>query len=365
MTDDQSVGERLRAWLSRTAATDGSEDAALHRALDITRQTEQLPQRTSPRLLPRLLAASFASVAVVALVTAVWLTAPAGPDGLGGIPSVSSPVHSRLETEPPTRRPAPEHSRSPGPSNTIHPVPSSTPRPAWPPQAFPTLDPEVYRRTAIAEIRVHALRDAGSAVIARLERGDLVMRLGSEGSEWQRIQFQLREEEWAFGWVQAQENATRPVRLASCTVMNIYSLGGGRTPPERVPCFGGETFTFGPVWIGSASDRGPNVVPGTPAWLAEAPPYEITGGGDGGALAHVLAHAAPGVVVPVEHWLQVAVRLDHPASASCTRRPEDVGLSPESPEEQVLWCRQQLVIVAARPTDAPTPPPLPTGPLSE
>ncbi len=144
MTDDRSVGERLRAWLSRTAATEDGEDAALHRALDITRRTEQLPRRTTPRLFPRLLAASFALVAVVALVTAVWLAAPAGPDRLGAIPGATSTDAPGQETHPPAS-PTPERSPSAGPSNTIDPVPSPTPRPALTPSPVPTLDPKVFR----------------------------------------------------------------------------------------------------------------------------------------------------------------------------------------------------------------------------
>jgi len=103
-------------------------------------------------------------------------------------------------------------------------------------------------------------------------------------------------------------------------------------------------------------DRSAN--PGTPEWLAGPSTMRLQGPigqGDPVMPVPVRVDPASGVTLPANAWIMVTLHLDDPAAASCARQTvlEDMPVGESS--DQVLWCRQQLVVTGFEEVPAPTP----------
>ena len=136
---------------------------------------------------------------------------------------------------------------------------------------------------------------------------------------------------------------------------SIASLSGV-TAAQRLACYGAGPFTIGPVQALSRWDRSAN--PGTPEWLAGPSTMRLQGPigqGDPVMPVPVRVDPASGVTLPANAWIMVTLHLDDPAAASCARQTVLEDMPVGEPLDQVLWCRQQLVVTGFEEVPAPTP----------
>jgi hypothetical protein len=135
----------------------------------------------------------------------------------------------------------------------------------------------------------------------------------------------------------------------------IESLGSV-TAAQRLACHGAGSFTLGPVQVVPTWDDTANT--GTPEWLGGPITTMLQGPmGEGDTVPIVPVRVRPdsGVALLPHAWVTVTAHLDDPASASCVRQTTDVSGAPVGePSDQVLWCRQQLVVTGS--TEVPAPP---------
>jgi hypothetical protein len=164
-------------------------------------------------------------------------------------------------------------------------------------------------------------------------------------------------------------NTLAPTTWVPCDTSGpptIESLGS-LTAAQRLACTGGASFTTGPAKVAGTWDDTANT--GTPDWLAG--PITITLQvpiDPAGRVATLPVRVKPGsgITLLPDTWVTVTAHFGDPASASCVRRTSDVSEAPVGePSDQVLWCRQQLVIEGATMVPAPasappTPAPYPS-----
>lgn len=131
-------------------------------------------------------------------------------------------------------------------------------------------------------------------------------------------------------------------------------------PFERLACFGKRTLTLAPV---TPRDYRVGGFAGAPAWLAASSTVWLTDDGRPDFPTAIPFHVDPAIAIKLSasRWYEVSGRFDDTAAAECTGRAPAVlypderpaSLPPEMPDEQVLWCRQQFVVEAARVVEAP------------
>jgi hypothetical protein len=123
---------------------------------------------------------------------------------------------------------------------------------------------------------------------------------------------------------------------------------------ERLACMGPGTITVGPVQVVPARD---DTTAGTPAWLAGAATRYLAlllpDGTETGSVP-VRIDPASGVVVPPNTWVYVQVHVDDPAAVGCTRTAVFNDLPVGDATDQILWCRQQLVLTGYTPAPSVT-----------
>jgi hypothetical protein len=122
----------------------------------------------------------------------------------------------------------------------------------------------------------------------------------------------------------------------------------GMTLAQRLACFGPRSFTLGPVRVEAVSTDGQPT--GSPAWLAGPADATITAtlaADHSGDVAPLRIDPAVGLRVPRDRWLRLTVHLDDAAAAGCQRHPTDASQPVGDASDQVLWCRQQLVVAGA------------------
>jgi len=129
-------------------------------------------------------------------------------------------------------------------------------------------------------------------------------------------------------------------------------------PAERLLCFGGDMITLDPVVATAAEpEDGGGSVSGTPDWLAAELSWQLYGrGGPDGVDGALRVAISPelGDGLPTNTWLIVRGHFDDPASSICSRSfPEDWQIVRESPDVQVLRCRETFVITSFEETAAP------------
>lgn len=128
-------------------------------------------------------------------------------------------------------------------------------------------------------------------------------------------------------------------------------------PAERMLCFGTSEITLDPSLLVRVDlPGGSEGIEATPAWLASDTPWRLFGrsGPDGvdPGLA-VAIDPSLGDNVPTGAWLSVRGHFNDAASSTCHRTlPEGWG-TVETPEIQVLKCRELFVITGYEPRPAP------------
>jgi hypothetical protein len=143
----------------------------------------------------------------------------------------------------------------------------------------------------------------------------------------------------------------------------IESLGS-LTAAQRLACTGSASFTMRPAQVVPTWDDTANT--GTPDWLAGPitttlqVPIDPAGGV---ATLPVRVKPGSGITLLPDTWVTVTAHFDDPASATCVRQTSDISEAPVGePSDQVLWCRQQLVIEHATTVPAPASAPLTPAP---
>jgi hypothetical protein len=129
-------------------------------------------------------------------------------------------------------------------------------------------------------------------------------------------------------------------------------------PAERLLCFGGDTISLDPVVATPAEpEDGGGSVSGSPDWLAAELRWQLYGrGGPDGVDGALRVAISPELddSLPTNAWLTVRGHFDDPASSTCSRSfPEEWQIVRESPEVQVLRCRETFVITSFEETAAP------------
>ncbi len=203
--------------------------------------------------------------------------------------------------------------------------------------------------------------------------GNLVLVLGRRvvnGRTWVRV------EEGGYGWdarfVWIPEtipsvapagyhvNVLERTRHLPCytgeppTIESLASM----TAALRLACHGAGAFTIGPVQVVRSWDSPRNA--GAPAWLAGEMTTMLEGPRrSDGLVMTVPVHVDPalGITLPANAWVRVTLHLDDPAAAICTRQTTAADRPVGEPSDQVLWCRQQLVVTGYDEVPAPTPVP--------
>jgi hypothetical protein len=178
------------------------------------------------------------------------------------------------------------------------------------------------------------------------------------GRDWYRVEWSpSREHPALFGWAYLEDAGRSLVRIAEpeCPARPDVATLVALLPGERLSCYAGQQLVIGPARIRSET---PDLeVEGEPGWLAEFSPLRLYGPEDWRE-GSVEVHAAPelAAAIPLDEWLQVELHLDDPAGLGCSRRfvgDHAEGLSPETPEEQELRCREAVLVTAFHPSSAP------------
>jgi len=137
----------------------------------------------------------------------------------------------------------------------------------------------------------------------------------------------------------------------------------GLTGAERLACVGGRDLTLGPTQVIPITRD--SAYAGTPGWLAGPVGHQLAAGlADGMPLGMLDLRVDPsrGVVVPPNSWVTIHAHLGDAAAAGCTRTPTGTDLPVGDARDQVLWCRQQLVLDGYEVVSPPTPGPTPVTP---
>ncbi len=159
--------------------------------------------------------------------------------------------------------------------------------------------------------------------------------------------------EWLFGWVHPVDRASiSAVTAAACPRPDAAHVLG-MFPFETIECFGSSSLDFERVYL-ATSATSQALYTGDPAWLASPSEVvtKVTKDGDAGAFPVHFDPSLGGAVHP-DGWYRIRAHFDDPRSRSCSRTPTGPPLAQDSQAEQILWCRQQLVVTALAPTTQP------------
>jgi hypothetical protein len=184
------------------------------------------------------------------------------------------------------------------------------------------------------------------------------------GTPWYRVEWQHGTSYPSeFVWLPAT-NDNRPL-VEVVDLACPSDLGGllavtdllDMQPAERMLCFGDTELTIDPVTVVLAEPWAGDEMQGTPEWLAKNTLWRVfgSGGQDGvdGALPVAISPSL-GDSLPTGTWLSIRGHFDDPASPTCRREPPETwGDYLETPEMQVLLCRENFVITGFEPTSAP------------
>jgi hypothetical protein len=175
-------------------------------------------------------------------------------------------------------------------------------------------------------------------------------------TDWYLVQWPpMRSYVPALGWLPSkvhgrpQAQTVAPDCPSAPTQTQLVAMAWG----ERLLCYASNELTLSPVIVGR--DERPQLhIDGTPAWLADDSSlrlYDQDGPlGVGGSIP-VYVDPASGFSLPIGERLQVIGHFDDPAAAGCHRSftgSEASNLVPETPDVQVLRCRENFVISAFR-----------------
>ena len=178
----------------------------------------------------------------------------------------------------------------------------------------------------------------------------------SGGRDWYRVEWRPgRSFVPLFGWAVVEAEGRPLVQVvepacpragAAIDLATVVEL----LPAERLLCLGRRDLILGPVDV--AEDEPDVEVDGDPAWLAGGSHWRLYGADDPAGVEGSLSvqlHPDAGPGLPEGVPLVVTGHFDDPAAAGCQRTlvgDDARSLSAESPEEQVLRCREQFVITA-------------------
>ncbi len=211
--------------------------------------------------------------------------------------------------------------------------------------------------------------DVGFAPVLVLERRVV------EGRTWVRIEQGGYAGEARFVWIPETIPSIAPTGYEVNTLERSSWLPcdtgerptiealGSLTAAQRLACFGGASFTIGPLQVSPTWDDTANE--GTPDWLA-GPITTTLKDPTGSIPVPIRVKPGTGITLLPNTWMSVEAHLDDPAAVSCVRRTTEVSGAPVGePSDHVLWCRQQIVVTGytevPAPTAAPpTPAPYPT-----
>ncbi len=252
----------------------------------------------------------------------------------------------------------------PGPQPTS-PAPSASPDVAQPPEA--------WEFATIVQDGVELRSGPGTGTILGVtERGTIGIVLVRErrvvdGRTWVRIE-QGYGDAGSFAWLPETVPSVAPagydVAVLERTTWLPCATGEMPPPlttlsiataPQRLACYGAASFTIGPVQAVPIFDDTADT--GTPDWLAGPATMMLQAAADADnqvATVPVRINPVLGIQLPLDRWLTVTVHLDDPASASCVREPRFLDRPVGEPSDQVLWCRQQLVVTGYDEVPAPT-----------
>jgi RNA polymerase sigma-70 factor (ECF subfamily) len=253
----------------------------------------------------------------------------------------------------------------PGPEPTSWPStapgPTAAPGPTTSPETVPPGDDVTFARvvTAGAELRTEP---GGGELVRRLEdleTGISVLVLGRaevDGRAWTKVELEGWDGFVAFAWLEEtvassgptgyQVPVLQPTTWIPCPDVTTATPGqvAGLTQAERLACFGPGSISFGPVMVGADprfADQG------SPAWLAGPAGQAITSAIETGhsiVVAPLRVRPATGLDVPAGEWIRLTGHFDDVAAAGCERTGARGGAPVGDAADQVLWCRQQLVV---------------------
>jgi hypothetical protein len=176
--------------------------------------------------------------------------------------------------------------------------------------------------------------------------------------EWYRVQLRAPRRGWEslFGWAPSEiagEATLREVEVACPDAELDVSFLSLMEPQRRLECAEGRELTLR-GWVHDVPVQ--PIFRGNPPWLAEESSLQlaaVTGPAVEGGTLSIHVDPAQGIDLPRETRLELTGHFDDPASRDCQREPEEEGFQDEEPAEQILWCRQQFVVTAARVAPGP------------
>jgi RNA polymerase sigma-70 factor, ECF subfamily len=259
----------------------------------------------------------------------------------------------------------------PGPQPTpTQPDPSrpalATFAPATPsPVATPTFRPPdawTFARISAAGAEIREGPGSGRSLgrIGDREPGTIVLVLDHQrvdGQAWTKVEESVGGGE-RFVWLPETVRSSgrtgpevavlEPVNGLPCVTGEAPTFGSiaPLLPFQRLACYGGMSLSIGPVRVTPGS--GDIAIDGTPAWLAGSQPSAVQAlTGDGEILSvPVRVDPSRGLTLPVGRWIDVTVHLNDRSSSICTRTTVISALPVGDASDQVLWCRQQLVVTS-------------------
>lgn len=229
-----------------------------------------------------------------------------------------------------------------------------------------TVDREPIQAAVASQSKLYTETDTRSTLIAELAIGDRVGILRdagvSDGMRWFRVEASNGEGDLIFGWLAVDAKGPMPeaVTPIQCRDPDRLSVGylWSLDPFEPYFCYRDRDLVLEPVRLSERPRLDDQGYTGDPGWLAERSTVSASGGVGSGDAGRFPVHIDPELgQPPLAEWLRIRGHFADLRAVECVRKPSSKASSAETPEEQVLWCRQQFVVSGFERVPTPTSPP--------